>query len=137
MFQSLFYWITYSYNNIGDGNYVNTKKVSILILLDYLFLSIKWCSFSIFCSSFNPYFTGLPILITRLEYTVERFNDRFQSLFYWITYSYSKERIVQEAIINLFQSLFYWITYSYILISFLSSLAVFVSILILLDYLFL
>ncbi len=36
-FQSLFYWITYSYGGIYYGKTKN-EKVSILILLDYLFL---------------------------------------------------------------------------------------------------
>ena len=62
LFQSLFYWITYSYDKIFLIVYYE-YDVSILILLDYLFLfselalkySVKLC--------FNPYFTGLPILI--------------------------------------------------------------------------
>ena len=61
-FQSLFYWITYSYEKYGVGH------VPIL-------------------PGFNPYFIGLPILIRKgLEAILE--NIKFQSLFYWITYSY-------------------------------------------------
>mgnify|MGYP001684542184 CR=1 FL=1 len=85
-----------------------------------------------------------------------------QSLFYWITYSYKRNIINKDLFGGLSQSLFYWITYSYfgtrrwdvresdglnpyfiglpILISMQttrSSLLSRVSILILLDYLFL
>ena len=63
-FQSLFYWITYSYS---------TQVVD--------FLSKK--------VSFNPYFTGLPILMNQKEQQKDR-NNKFQSLFYWITYSYTR-----------------------------------------------
>ena len=37
--------------------------------------------------SFNPYFIGLPILIMKMKYNLGGF-EMFQSLFYWITYSY-------------------------------------------------
>ena len=61
-FQSLFYWITYSY---GAGEKVDgAVKVG-----------------------FNPYFTGLPILISALM-DLDGVESVFQSLFYWITYSY-------------------------------------------------
>ena len=40
MSQSLFYWITYSYSGYKDDE-VNFKTVSILILLDYLFLLLS------------------------------------------------------------------------------------------------
>ena len=85
--------------------------VSILILLDYLFLfSIYWIKTGCYLC-FNPYFTGLPILIS--IYNMEDIRRiRFQSLFYWITYSYNLLTV------NL-------------------NLCGFVSILILLDYLFL
>ena len=65
MFQSLFYWITYSYfNNIDSG--INTT------------------------SGFNPYFIGLPILISAEDISaMEILKKKFQSLFYWITYSYN------------------------------------------------
>ena len=38
---------------------------------------------------------------------------RFQSLFYWITYSYSSNSFLFIFFPPRFQSLFYWITYSY------------------------
>ena len=87
LFQSLFYWITYSYFYLYSLSYCSFT-VSILILLDYLFLFQQVCRlqevlffvsililldylFLYTCSSslkavylsFNPYFTGLPILI--------------------------------------------------------------------------
>ena len=87
-FQSLFYWITYSYyyHNFTFGNKSH---------------------------SFNPYFTGLPILIAKELIEIGVPALKFQSLFYWITYSYHKDRRSSLKIINRFQSLFYWITYSY------------------------
>ena len=62
--QSLFYWITYSYKEIFDIDLTEEEDVSILILLDYLFLllaieegkTVTWMCL-------NPYFIGLPILI--------------------------------------------------------------------------
>ena len=62
--------------------------------------------------------------------------QEFQSLFYWIIYSYMIEKILNEVAIT-FQSLFYWIIYSYNYGKRLSGSAKGVSILILLDYLFL
>ena len=87
LFQSLFYWITYSYGE-SVGIKLKKEKVSILILLDYLFLF------------FTP---------GREMFEV----NRFQSLFYWITYSYSIRHLIPHVCSNV------------------------VSILILLDYLFL
>ena len=63
--------------------------VSILILLDYLFL----------LSGINP-----------LINTADRMS---QSLFYWIIYSYVVLKSLTENIIRRSQSLFYWIIYSY------------------------
>ena len=65
-------------------------------------------------------------------------NLGFQSLFYWITYSYEMDYrfIVIDSI--KFQSLFYWITYSYCFcVNWMNLFLATVSILILLDYLFL
>ena len=89
MFQSLFYWITYSYNLEVD----NTSSCT---------------------HGFNPYFIGLPILIRYFLVKVDMKNSVFQSLFYWITYSYVNGYDKLVININQFQSLFYWITYSYI-----------------------
>ena len=61
---------------------------------------------------FNPYFIGLPILIIAKSLAEVSDKALFQSLFYWITYSYKTE-------------------------IFLSFFIIAVSILILLDYLFL
>ena len=68
MSQSLFYWITYSYNaiRIGEGN--DYTKVSILILLDYLFLCIQnYVEGVLSLCGLNPYFIGLPILISESQ----------------------------------------------------------------------
>ena len=68
--------------------YEAVEEVSILILLDYLFLSgVGIYSETPGIRSFNPYFIGLPILI-RFELIDARVWVLFQSLFYWITYSY-------------------------------------------------
>ena len=40
---------------------------------------------------------------------------KFQSLFYWITYSYMWSRNLDINKTTPFQSLFYWITYSYLM----------------------
>ena len=62
----------------------------------------------------------------------------FQSLFYWITYSYITPDWPEDMKNELFQSLFYWITYSYYPGEGNdSTMLQKVSILILLDYLFL
>ena len=210
LFQSLFYWITYSYSHkMGEiprkikrfnpyftglpilmpeedpEDEEEIIEVSILILLDYLFLYSQSFISNSYRSSFNPYFTGLPILIKSkwgsiqsrctvsililldylfLWYRNIHFNKwmyQFQSLFYWITYSY-QILLLSFQIHLLFQSLFYWITYSYFI--YISSIFIYfimfqslfywitysylfpwnnqyrllhVSILILLDYLFL
>ena len=65
-FQSLFYWITYSYFNPGCSN-------------------ASWES-----AGFNPYFIGLPILIISMMGMLVLPPPLFQSLFYWITYSYNQ-----------------------------------------------
>ena len=86
--------------------------------------------------SFNPYFTGLPILIL---VTLDDYGSapEFQSLFYWITYSYMKKKWTKNNSTTSFNPYFTglpilikrkensWKNYSK------------VSILILLDYLFL
>ena len=63
-------------------------NVSILILLDYLFLSLYPLPKSKISTCLNPYFIGLPILIFRAS-LIKLWHTRWsQSLFYWITYSY-------------------------------------------------
>ena len=63
MSQSLFYWITYSYNVKKEFELQERKCL-------------------------NPYFIGLPILIMVL-FCFQGIGYRLsQSLFYWITYSY-------------------------------------------------
>ena len=135
--QSLFYWIIYSYHY--DANTKNSRNgVSILILLDYLFLCDKICHQLVrCCPRLNPYFIGLSILISeRVQHQKTR--KRSQSLFYWIIYSYTHPLsnsfnaltvsililldylflLADGKLINLTphpvsQSLFYWIIYSY------------------------
>ena len=88
-------------------------------------------------NSFNPYFIGLPILIFPLEEKISWYAE-FQSLFYWITYSYTVSYGMKISKETTFQSLFYWITYSYTLREYCDAYNFpMVSILILLDYLFL
>ena len=65
-------------------------------------------------SSFNPYFIGLPILIMGSRPLPTGITG-FQSLFYWITYSYTYiVHLAPAEKLPVFQSLFYWITYSYV-----------------------
>ena len=114
LFQSLFYWITYSYLRyqnmklnftISFNPYFTGLPILILTREDGQLKRHK---------CFNPYFTGLPILINNgtYEYPVILL---FQSLFYWITYSYLMAKLREIYVEPLFQSLFYWITYSYVL----------------------
>ena len=68
LFQSLFYWITYSYSAWVHFEDLTMTGVSILILLDYLFLwGTRNYKDSTITRSFNPYFIGLPILIRSVE----------------------------------------------------------------------
>ena len=64
--QSLFYWIIYSYR----VNFMDLKNliedVSILILLDYLFLFRLKSTFVFRYEGLNPYFIGLSILIRKV-----------------------------------------------------------------------
>ena len=63
--------------------------VSILILLDYLFLLITSDTESkIENEGLNPYFTGLSILINGIRGWFDEEKYKSQSLFYWIIYSY-------------------------------------------------
>ena len=113
-------------------------------------------------SSLNPYFIGLSILIIEIAEVVLKI-DMSQSLFYWIIYSYfvglSEDQqmlgkglnpyfiglsilicVVIDVSSNLTrksQSLFYWIIYSYKEEKKMDLEERSVSILILLDYLFL
>ena len=85
--QSLFYWITYSYG------FVTTVMGDVTDRLNPYFIGlpilISTCSFYSYYGStcLNPYFIGLPILIHALK-KVEKRIYLSQSLFYWITYSY-------------------------------------------------
>ena len=160
LFQSLFYWITYSYRCMNKLLHLITK-VSILILLDYLFLLVRyiyskdmrvpfqslfyWITYSYFrdmnlelkgMNMFQSLFYWITYSYNMIK-EVQQINEQFQSLFYWITYSYFFSIRMLIICRLLFQSLFYWITYSYIYsISCLFTINK-VSILILLDYLFL
>ena len=110
-FQSLFYWITYSYHFHQFWQVLQIKFQSLFYWITYsynpdYYLEIKGEE------CFNPYFTGLPILI--IYYYIALVKPvLFQSLFYWITYSYPHVKRWVGRIGLMFQSLFYWITYSY------------------------
>ena len=86
--------------------------------------------------SFNPYFTGLSILIY-IEYIRKYIRKWFQSLFYWIIYSYIMLRSRIENYVDMV-SILILLDYLFLL-SFedTTGRTVAVSILILLDYLFL
>ena len=62
--------------------------VSILILLDYLFLYMKNLLQLSSLTCLNPYFIGLPILMRVVPPPLIGWGRESQSLFYWITYSY-------------------------------------------------
>ena len=85
---------------------------------------------------FNPYFIGLPILIIlQRRYGIHK--TRFQSLFYWITYSYSIVGIAKLVKRHSFNP--YFIGLPILMVGLVSGpiKSSLVSILILLDYLFL
>ena len=85
---------------------------------------------------FNPYFTGLPILISATRIFLNCVT-KFQSLFYWITYSYGVSNILHGNQVNSFNP--YFTGLPILIISSIPPPIIFflVSILILLDYLFL
>ena len=135
-FQSLFYWITYSYNELGiliiksvDGFNPYFIGLPILIGLHHPYLEQR-------SACFNPYFIGLPILIIKSLWRYKSILSRFQSLFYWITYSYVIEakRQIQILKVSILILLDYLFLSSH---GFISFHLLIVSILILLDYLFL
>ena len=98
---------------------------------------ITWNSKELFIwACFNPYFTGLPILIN-IWYSVNKIED-IVSILILLDYLFlSEEDYYNQYEEDEFQSLFYWITYSYYNNSKSTNWIYLVSILILLDYLFL
>ena len=136
MFQSLFYWITYSYY-LQDYREDHQRDVSILILLDYLFLQSQTVQKVYLVSNcFNPYFTGLPILINP-EGVAKGLLAGFQSLFYWITYSYQIRDTFEVKFDISFNPYFTGLPILIMLNETIIKKDYVVSILILLDYLFL
>ena len=106
--------------------------------MDYLFLLVgRFILAFVLLACLNPYFIGLPILICDEHNNVTNFLETSQSLFYWITYSYHEDDTYTKLYASLSQSLFYWITYSYYRWQYTIFPFISVSILILLDYLFL
>ena len=111
MFQSLFYWITYSYNS-NEFRRRGKILVSILILLDYLFLLVVNSSPPLLSWAFQSLFYWITYSY-KPTWSISLRRRLFQSLFYWITYSYGWSKQSTTSLKKLFQSLFYWITYSY------------------------
>ena len=85
---------------------ISIYKVSILILLDYLFLLFIYYKLNDDEKSFNPYFIGLPILIKGERAILYTCSQRFQSLFYWITYSYFEFLLSNREIFESFNPYF-------------------------------
>ena len=136
MSQSLFYWIIYSYS-LQSNPLKDYQDVSILILLDYLFLLylalcdklssvlsqslFYWIIYSyslmrsyvvIDVSCLNPYFTGLSILIITayiIRYDSLSLNPYFTGLSILIVPMDAPNVNMGQPS----QSLFYWIIYSY------------------------
>ena len=112
--QSLFYWIIYSYGvqfDLDTPGEVESQSLFYWIIYSYLLVT-KFTPEEDE-EGLNPYFIGLSILILKKLSSVD-------SIFSWKS-----------------QSLFYWIIYSYFMNPKDSRLTWEVSILILLDYLFL
>ena len=131
MFQSLFYWILFSYVNIFLDLFL-LLKVSILILLDSILLYFLFDYFMDKEIRFNPYSIGFYSLIN-CTWTFHIHIGKFQSLFYWILFSYRDNNIWNSGRTIMFQSLFYWILFSYEQIYLVYQKTENVSILILLD----
>ena len=111
--------------------------VSILILLDYLFLLITYKFQSYLVSRLNPYFIGLPILMKFGDFVEEHPSFRLNPYFIGLPILMLRRKSIMKQNQGLSQSLFYWITYSYNISKDHLIGAGVVSILILLDYLFL
>ena len=105
---------------IGLPILINTIKtqtmtsghVSILILLDYLFLLGAAFSLLKLLTMSQSLFYWITYSYFLLLYEIVLTDASSQSLFYWITYSYN-DFFVKDYISDRSQSLFYWITYSY------------------------
>ena len=110
--QSLFYWITYSYvmKNIltlKELNSLNPYFIGLPILMGRFYLPLR-----LYGRSLNPYFIGLPILIIphlrgAIEASIVSILILLDYLFLYYGIKKSKETGLES------QSLFYWITYSY------------------------
>ena len=138
MSQSLFYWITYSYNCLQRPE-VEPSVVSILILLDYLFLLAELLintQRELCC--LNPYFIGLPILIMKIQRKIKELLKCLNPYFIGLPILIFDLKGREVDAFGKSQSLFYWITYSYMMRKTSNcTVETRVSILILLDYLFL
>ena len=111
--QSLFYWITYSYIFCLVKLILHLCRLNPYFIGLPILITFSLIQFINLLACLNPYFIGLPILIMLLKLVEAVTIMKSQSLFYWITYSYKSRPSIH------------------------SSFSQNVSILILLDYLFL
>ena len=83
MFQSLFYWITYSYEEKFNDKSFKSRFQSLFYWITYSY-SLTSAPTVQAQEGFNPYFTGLPILMIELDYVslddVLSFNPYFTGL---------------------------------------------------------
>ena len=87
MFQSLFYWILFSYQNVISSVEEALKKFQSLFYWILFSYKIQAAVYKIADQCFNPYSIGFYSLISSAP-TKTLFISAFQSLFYWILFSY-------------------------------------------------
>ena len=110
-FQSLFYWILFSYTTENQF-YTRVKTVSILILLDSILLFYGLFSRNTRIKSFNPYSIGFYSLILSFKLRMSPPSICFNPYSIGF-YSLIKLYLVYNDTSCGFQSLFYWILFSY------------------------
>ena len=136
--QSLFYWITYSYNHRRKNPVAKCLlgSQSLFYWITYSYNALN-CLGASFVICLNPYFIGLPILIDPeiadtyiaslvsililldylflLSYKKLLKYSRLVSILILLDYLFLLQTLIHYYRLNIVsQSLFYWITYSYI-----------------------
>ena len=86
--QSLFYWITYSYIFCLVKLILHLCRLNPYFIGLPILITFSLIQFINLLACLNPYFIGLPILIRADQVSTLLFPKMSQSLFYWITYSY-------------------------------------------------
>ena len=112
LFQSLFYWKSYSYQVPEKAKLRWTPCFNPCFIGSPIHTGLGESEYITNFRSFNPCFIGSPIHTLRFELSSIAFL-MFQSLFYWKSYSYAFFVLESCHLTFKFQSLFYWKSYSY------------------------